>query len=137
MFTRSNTCVAVQPVNWYQHRADPVQCSPGTLQPGQKQQSRLYCSRLVKARYIFLTQIWFGKYNGSLFKVKNSCCVRREFLTINAYWIRHIFIYQKLLKRTFQTGFWVQNHLMNLRSFVVNSQMLFCSQKTDKMFLLK
>ena len=38
--------------------------------------------------------------------------------------------YEKSLKRTFQTGFWVQNNRLNLCSRVMNSQRLFCSQKT-------
>ena len=33
------------------------------------------------------------------------------------------------IERTFQTGFGVQNHLLNLCSRVVNLQRLFCSQK--------
>ena len=36
--------------------------------------------------------------------------------------------YQKSLKQTFKTGFWVQNHLLNSCS-TVNSQRLLCSQK--------
>ena len=31
--------------------------------------------------------------------------------------------------QTFKTGFWVQNHLLNLCTSAVNSQMLLCSQK--------
>ena len=46
-------------------------------------------------------------------------------------WVWFIFLYQKSLKRTFQTGFWVQNHLLNLCSSVVNSQRLLCSQKAS------
>ena len=48
-----------------------------------------------------------------LFKVKNSVCVCREFLTLNAYilnysyqiWVRFIFVYQKPLKRKFKPFF--------------------------------
>ena len=40
------------------------------------------------------------------------------------------FCYQKSLKRNFRTGFWVQIHLQNLYSRVVNSQRLLCSQKS-------
>ena len=40
-------------------------------------------------------------------------------------------MYQKSLKRTFKTGFSVQNHLLNLCSSAVNSQRLLCSQKAD------
>ena len=47
--------------------------------------------------------------------------MRREVLTFNAYqlnlsyqiWVGIIFVYQKSLKRTLKTGFWVQNHLSN------------------------
>ena len=57
-----------------------------------------------------------------LLKVKNSCCVCREFSTFNTYLLNlsyqisvgFIFVYQKSLKRTFKTGFWVQNHRLNL-----------------------
>ena len=45
------------------------------------------------------------------------------------FWLRFIFVYQKSLKRTFKTGFWVQNHLLNLCSRAVNSQRLLCSQR--------
>ena len=71
--------------------------------------------------------------------------VWREFLTLNAYylnssyqiWVRFSFAYQKSIKPTFKTGFWVQNHLLNLCSRVVNLQKLFCSQKTGvKCFVL-
>ena len=34
-------------------------------------------------KYIFLT--WFREFNERSLKVKNSCCVGREFLTLNAY----------------------------------------------------
>ena len=43
---------------------------------------------IIKTKYIFLTQIWFGEYNKWLLKVKNSCFVCRECLLIN--WIVHI-----------------------------------------------
>ena len=36
---------------------------------------------------------------------------------------------KKTFKQTFKTGFWVQNHLLNLCSSSVNSQRLLCSQK--------
>ena len=39
------------------------------------------------------------------------------------------FVYQKSLKWTFKTGFWVLNHLNNLCSCVLNSLRLFCSKK--------
>ena len=63
--------------------------------------------------YKFFNQIWFGECNYWLLKVKNSCCVCREFLTFNAYqlnlsyqiWVRLIFVYQKSLKLSFKTGF--------------------------------
>ena len=52
-------------------------------------------------------------------------------------WVGY-FVYQKSLKRTFKTGFWVQNHLMNLCSSAVDSQWLLCSQKSwCEMFVLK
>ena len=35
----------------------------------------------------------------------------------------------EILKWTFKTGFWVQNHLNNLCSCVLNSLRLFCSKK--------
>ena len=51
-------------------------------------------------------------------------------------WIRHTkskldlyFVYQKSLKRTFQTRFWVQNYLLSLCFRVLNSQRLFCIKK--------
>ena len=39
------------------------------------------------------------------------------------------FVQQKPLKWTFKTWFWVQNHLLNLCSCVVNSQRLFVVKK--------
>ena len=45
------------------------------------------------------------------------------------FWFRFIFKYQKSLKRTFEPGFWVQNHPLNMYSRAVNSQRLLCSQK--------
>ena len=42
---------------------------------------------------------------------------------------RFIFVYQKSSKQTFKTGFWVQNHLLNLCSSAVNSQRLLCNKK--------
>ena len=61
----------------------------------------------------------------------------RKFLTFNAYllnssyqiWVEFIFVYLKSLKRTVNTGFWLENHLLNLFSSAVNSQKLLCSQK--------
>ena len=50
------------------------------------------------------------------------------------FWLRFIFAYQKSLKRTLKTGFWVQNHLFNLSSSAVNSQRLF--KKLVWMFVL-
>ena len=40
-----------------------------------------------------------------------------------------IFVYQKSFKRTFQIGFWVRNHLLNLCSRIGNAKRLFCSKK--------
>ena len=61
----------------------------------------------------------------------------KEFLTFDAHelnlshqiWVGFIFVYQKSLKWTFKTSFWVQNHLLNLCSSAVNSQRLMYSQK--------
>ena len=39
------------------------------------------------------------------------------------------FVYWKSLKRTFETVFCVQNHLLNLFYSAVNSQRSFCTQK--------
>ena len=67
-----------------------------------------------------MIQIWFGKWNWWLLKLKNSCCVQGIF---NLLWLyincvshiksepRFIFVFQKSLKWTFKTGFWVQNNL--------------------------
>ena len=44
-------------------------------------------------------------------------------------WVGFIFVYQKSLKRTFQTGLWVLIHLLNLCSSALDSQRLLCSQK--------
>ena len=41
-------------------------------------------------------------------------------------------LYKKSLKQTFKTGFWVQNHLLNLCSSALNSQRSLCSQKAVK-----
>ena len=50
--------------------------------------------------------------------------------TFNIYfWLRFIFVYQKSLKQTFQTGFWVKNHHWNICFRVVNSQRLFVYKK--------
>ena len=64
--------------------------------------------------YIF-TQIWLANVIINYLKLKNCS--------------QFIFVYQKSLKRTFQTGFSAQNPLLNLCSSAVNSQKLFCSQK--------
>ena len=83
----------------------------------------------------------FGLANAikGLSKVKNSCCVCREFLTFN--WIcltkSESEIIPDIMKRTFKTGFWVQSHLLNLCSSVVNSQRLLCSQKVVWNFHIK
>ena len=49
------------------------------------------------------------------------------------FWLRFglsiFFVYKKSLKRKLKTGFWVQNHLMNLCSSAVNSQRLLCILK--------
>ena len=87
----------------------------------------------IEKQYIFFTQIWFGEW---ILKVKHSCCVCREFLTLNAYllnlsyqiWVGY-FIIPEIFKTYVETGFWVQNHLMNLCSRAVNSQRLLYSQK--------
>ena len=72
--------------------------------------------------------------------------VCREFLTFNAYWLNssyqiwvwYIFVFQKFLKRTFKTGFWVQNHLLKLYSSAKNTRRLLCSQKVFwEVFVLK
>ena len=48
------------------------------------------------------------------------------------------FVYQKSLKRTFKTGFWVQNHFLNLFSSTMNSQRFFVQPKNwCEMFELK
>ena len=47
-------------------------------------------------------------------------------------WLRSIIVYQKYLKRTFITSFWVQNYILNLCIRVVNSQRLFCFWNTMK-----
>ena len=47
------------------------------------------------------------------------------------------FVYQKSLNLTFKTGFSVQNHILHLCSSAVNSQKLLCSQKANKIFVLK
>ena len=57
------------------------------------------------------------------------CVVWMDFLLLIAYWVRFIFVYQKYLKRTFQTGYWLQNHRLNFWFRDVNSQRLFCSKK--------
>ena len=47
------------------------------------------------------------------------------------FWVGFTFVYQKFLNRTIKTGFWVQNHLLNLCSNAVKSQRLLCSQKSN------
>ena len=42
-----------------------------------------------------------------------------------------MFVNHKSLKLEFQTGFRVQNHLLNLCSTDLKSQRLICSQKAD------
>ena len=49
-------------------------------------------------------------------------------------YILFIFVHQKSLKWKYKPKFWVQNHFLNLRSRVVNSQSLFGCQK---MFVFK
>ena len=52
---------------------------------------------------IFYTQIWFGEYNQSLFKVQNLYC-RERFLA--RFYL--IFVYQKAFIATFHTTFILQ-----------------------------
>ena len=87
--------------------------------------SRLHHKLFFGPPCIFFTQIWFGKY--------------LEYLNLSYHiWVEFIFVYQKSLKRTFKTSFWVQNHLLNLWSSAMNSQRLLCSKKGClKMFVLK
>ena len=51
--------------------------------------------------------------------------------------LRFAFVYQKSLRWTFNTCFWLQNNHLNLCSRVVNSQRVYCSKKLDEMFILK
>ena len=91
------------------------------------------------AKYIFLTHIWFKECNWWLnLRLKIRCvhlgifnlkCLLIAFVIPN---LRQInFCIQISLKPMFKTGFWIQNHLWNLCSRIVNSQRLFCSQKAD------
>ena len=80
--------------------------------------------------YIFLTQIRFCECCQYLFLVKNSCCVWWEFFSLNKFVIPNLswmFFCVPDIKQTLKTVLWVQNHLLNLCSRVVNSQKLFCS----------
>ena len=45
------------------------------------------------------------------------------------FWIRFFFEYQESFKTNVSNRFWVQNHLLNLWSLVVNSLRLFCIVK--------
>ena len=89
-----------------------------------ERQNQLLNTRKLE-RNVHYTQIWFGKCNKWLLKVQNSCCVYRLYQI----WTGFIFLYQKSLKQTFKTGFWEQNHLLNLCSSAVNSQRILCGQK--------
>ena len=73
---------------------------------------------------LFWIPIYFGECINYYLRLTIRV-VCREFLTP---WV-NLLIYQISLKRTLQTGFWVQNHLLNLHTCVVNLQRLFCSQK--------
>ena len=68
--------------------------------------------------YIFNSDLVWRR---QLLKVKDSCCMCKEFLTFpNLSWI--YFVFQKSLKRMFKTGFLEQNHLLNLCSSAMNSK---------------
>ena len=54
-------------------------------------------------------------------------CLLIEFVIPNL--SQNYFCLPKLLKRMSNTGFWIQCHLLNLCSRVVNSQRLLCSKK--------
>ena len=61
-------------------------------------------------------------------EIFNLRCVLFEFFIPN--WIRFNFVYQRSVKRImFKPWFWVQNHLVNMYTNVVNSQRFYCSQK--------
>ena len=55
-----------------------------------------------------------------LFRINNK---------IYIFLLRFICVYKKSFKGMFQTGFWVQNHLLYMCSWVVNSQRLFLVKK--------
>ena len=95
-------------------------------------------------KYVFLSNIifksklhkWFSKrtYIFDYTKILAVCVgnynltnyLLIEFIIPNLSQI--YFCIPKSLKQFVQTGFWVQNHLSNQCSWVVNSQRLFCSQ---------
>jgi hypothetical protein len=79
----------------------------------------------TKKRSGFLEREWTYLSFGSF---------KNQMLSNIYFWPRFIFAYQKSLKRTLKTGFWVQNHLFNLSSSAVNSQRLF--KKLVWMFVL-
>ena len=68
---------------------------------------------IIAMQYIFLTQIWFGECSLWLLKVKNSCCVFREFLTFYAYklnlsyqiWVKFFCIPEILKNKRLKPGF--------------------------------
>ena len=73
-------------------------------------------------------------------RLKIHVVCSREFLVLNSsyqIWVRLIFIYQKYLNERLKPVFWVQNRLFDLRSRVVNSHRLFCSQRAGMKFRIK
>ena len=54
-------------------------------------------------------------------------CALIKFAILNL--SQFFFVFQKSVKLPFKTRFWVQNNFLNLSSWVVNSQKLFCSKR--------
>ena len=84
------------------------------------------------------SKVFYPRVNCWGFPYRNNCCLRiflhpllnnYRFLAINCmkikcnkhFLLRCTFVYLKSLKRTFKTGFWVKNHLLNLCSSAMNS----------------
>ena len=91
----------------------------------------LFCL-FPKHRHKILNKIKLITHDNSFFLIKFGAA----FVNNIYFCLIFIFVYQKSLKRTFPTSFWVQNHPMNLYSCEF-TMITFQSKSWCEMFVLK
>ena len=80
----------------------------------------------------------FGKKQGSIFGIivlQPALAASKHLHAALEEWCvktdeKQDIVFHNYFKRTFQTGFWAKNYFLNLCFRVVNSQRLFCNQKS-------